>query len=145
MEKISIRWMIKKDMPHVYKLQENLIDPWDEEKFLNTLIKSNCIGMIAESEGQFLGYMIYELHKTCFYIANLAVVETNRRQKIGTQLVKLLKDRLNINRRHSLNTNVRETDLPTQLFLKTLELKARLIKDYYETEDSYFFSYKTKV
>lgn len=131
-------------MPTVLKIQESLEFPWEEADFFDALGNSNCIGMAAESHGIVVGYMIYELYKDYFYIEHLAVREEVRRQKVGTQLVGLLLDRLNPDRRICINTNVRESDLPTQLFFKSLDFKAKLIRDYYETEDSYYFKYRLK-
>jgi ribosomal protein S18 acetylase RimI-like enzyme len=144
MQKVSIRWMIKRDLPAILKIQESLKFPWTEAEFLEALGNTNCIGMSAEAHGLIVGYMIYELYKEYFYVVNLAVTEELRRQHIGSQLVNMLLDRLNPNRRTCINTNVRESDLITQLFLKNLNFKATLIRDYYEEEDSYYFKYRLK-
>jgi ribosomal protein S18 acetylase RimI-like enzyme len=144
MQKVSIRWLIRRDMPAVLKLQESLEFPWEEADFFDALGNSNCIGMAADANGTVVGYMIYELYREYFYIEHLAVRADLRRQKIGTQLVGLLLDRLNPQRRTCINTNVRESDLPTQLFFKNLDFRATLIRDYYETEDSYYFKHRLK-
>lgn len=132
-------------MPSVYKLQESLQYPWSEDEFAEALVKTNCIGMVAEADGEFVGYMIYELYKGNFYITNLAVVESKRRHKYGTHLVGLLQSRLHPTRRSLLSINVRENDLPTQLFLKSLGFRAKLVKDYYYDEDSYYFWTQVKL
>jgi len=144
MQKVSIRWLIRRDMPTVLKIQESLKFPWEEADFFDALGNTNCIGMAAESHGIVVGYMIYELYKDYFYIEHLAVREEVRRQKIGTQLVGMLLDRLSPDRRIYISTNVRESNLATQFFLKSLNFRASLIRDYYETEDSYYFKYRLK-
>jgi ribosomal-protein-alanine N-acetyltransferase len=144
MQKVSIRWFIKRDMPKVLKIQENFEFSWEEEDFIEALVQTNCIGMVAEANNKIVGFIIYELYKTNFYIVNLAVKENLRRQKIGSQLIGLLQDRLNPLRRTFIDTNVRENYLPAQLFFKNLGFKASLIRDYYENEDSYYFRYKLK-
>lgn len=144
MQKVSIRWLIRRDMPTVLKIQESLEHPWEEADFFDALGNTNCIGMAAESNGIVVGYMIYELYKDYFYIEHLAVREEVRRQKIGTQLVRMLLDRLSPDRRISISTNVRESNLATQFFLKSLDFRASLIRDYYEAEDSYYFKYRLK-
>jgi len=145
MQKVSIRWFIKRDMPNVLKLQENFEFSWEEEDFIEALVQTNCIGMIAEANNEIVGFIIYELYRENFYIVNLAVKENYRRQKVGSQLIGLLQDRLNPHRRTFINTNVRENQLQAQLFLKNLSFKASIVKDYYEdNKDSYYFRYKLK-
>lgn len=136
--------MIKRDMPIVLKLQESLKFPWTEADFLEALGNTNCIGFVAEVGNLVVGYIIYELYKEYFYIVHLTVQENLRRQAIGSQLVCMLLDRLSPDRRTCVHTNVRESDLPTQLFLKNLNFKATLIRDYYEEEDSYYFKYRLR-
>jgi ribosomal-protein-alanine N-acetyltransferase len=144
MQKVSIRWLIKKDMRFVLRIQESLEFPWTETDFLEALGNTNCIGMVAEINNEIAGYMIYELYREYFYIVNLAVKETLRKQKVGSQLVNMLQDRLSHHRRTSINTNIRESQLSVQFFLKSLGFKATLIRDYYENEDSYYFRYRLK-
>lgn len=136
--------MIKKDMPLIYKMQESLLNPWTENDFSTALMQSNAVGLIAETNGVFLGYMIYELYKPNFYISTLAIEETQRRKKIGTELVSLLLARLSMTRRRFVTMHVRENELSLQLFLKHLGFKAKLVRDYYEDEDAYYFSFKFK-
>ena len=63
MQKVSIRWFIKRDMPKVLKIQENFEFSWEEEDFIEALVQTNCIGMVAEANNKIVGFIIYELYK----------------------------------------------------------------------------------
>src|SRR5882672_12035331 len=85
---VQIRWMIRRDMPEVLKIeQESFEFNWTEEDFLACLRQRNCIGMVAEHDNHVVGFMIYELHKTKLHILNFAVAPEWRRIGIGTQMV----------------------------------------------------------
>ena len=59
---VTIRWMIRRDMPEVLKIEAASFEyTWDEDEFLNLLRPRNCIGMVAEHENRVVGFMIYEM------------------------------------------------------------------------------------
>ena len=71
---VQIRWMIRRDMPEVLKIEHESFEfNWTEEDFLACLRQRNCIGMVAEHDNRVVGFMIYELHKTRLHILNFAV------------------------------------------------------------------------
>src|SRR5262252_9584455 len=85
---VQIRWMIRRDMPEVLRIENDSFEfNWTEEDFLACLRQRNCIGMVAEHEGQVVGFMIYELHKTRLHILNFAVGPNFRRLGIGAQMI----------------------------------------------------------
>src|SRR5207253_7769626 len=84
---VHIRWMIRRDMPHVLAIeQESFEFPWSEEDFIRCLRQRNCIGMVAEVEDKIVGFMVYELHKTRLHLLNFAVAGLWQRRGIGTQM-----------------------------------------------------------
>lgn len=89
--------------------------------------------------------MIYELHKTTLHILNLAVPPAHRRQGVGTQMIERLKSKLSEHRRTRLHMELRETNLPAQLFLRSQGFRAgRVLRNFYEDsgEDAFLFSYR---
>ena len=113
----QIRWLIRRDMPEVLKIEQESFDtPWTEEDFLCCLRQRNCIGMVAELDRQVVGFMVYELHKARLHILNFAVSLEFRRLGIGTQMVLRLIDKLSQQRRHEILLEVRERNLNAQLF-----------------------------
>ncbi len=143
--RVHIRWMIRRDMPEVLAIEHASYDfPWCEEEFLRVLRQRNCIGMVAEHGENVLGFMIYELHKSKLQVLNLAVSPEHRRSGIGRQMVAKLVGKLSNHRRTRIVLQVRETNLPAQLFYRTLGFRASdVVRSYYDDtdEDAFVLQY----
>src|SRR5690606_41615024 len=84
---LQIRWMIRRDMPEVLEIENESFEfPWTDEDFIRCLRQRNCIGMVAESEGRVLGFMIYELHNTRIHLLNFTVAAQYRRQCVDSRM-----------------------------------------------------------
>ena len=144
--RVHIRWMIRRDMPEVLQTeQESFEYAWSEEDFLRCLRQRNCIGMVAEQGEKVVGFMIYELHKAKLHILNFAVHPTCRRSHVGCQMVAKLISKLSSHRRTRITLEVRETNLPAQLFFRAQGFKAvRVLRGYYEDsgEDAFLMQYR---
>lgn len=143
---VHVRWMIRRDMAEIQAIEEAAFQfPWTEEDFLRCLRQRNCIGMVAElktSGNPVVGYMIYELHKSCLHVMNFAVCPKHRRQGVGTQLVLKLASKLSSHRRTRITLEVRETNLGAQRFFKAMLFQARrVLRGFYDDtgEDAYRF------
>ena len=136
-----IRWMIRRDLPTVLNIEERCFEyPWKEEDFIRCLRQRNCIGMVAERGDQVLGFMIYELHKTRLHLLSMAVDPDYSRQGIGRIMVEYLISKLSYQRRNWLVLEVRESNLPAQLFFKSLGFRAvGILNQFYDDcgEDAY--------
>ena len=139
--RVHIRWMIRRDMAEVLEIEkQNFEFPWSEEDFVRCLRQRNCIGMVAEHEEQVVGFMIYELHKAHLHILNFAVGRSLQDQGIGKQMVQKLIGKLSHQRRSRILLEVRETNLPAQLFFRSVGFRATsVLRDFYDdtTEDAY--------
>ena len=137
--KIQIRWLIKSDMPEVLKIERGCFQhPWSQEEFEKYLKKRNCIGMIADYDGEIVGFMIYELFKNHIYLHNFAVDSKYHKQQIGTAMMDRLKEKLACNKRKKIKLKVRETNLPAQLFFKSQDFVAfEVERCYFDNEDAY--------
>jgi ribosomal-protein-alanine N-acetyltransferase len=145
-QRVHIRWMIRRDMAEVLEIEsEGFEFPWCEDDFIRCLRQRNCIGMVAE-QGEFVvGFMIYELHKTRLHLLNFAVARPFRRQGVGTQMLGKLTAKLSSQRRTRIMLEVRETNLPAQLFFRKLGFRAvSVLRDFYDdtTEDAYLMQYR---
>jgi ribosomal-protein-alanine N-acetyltransferase len=144
--RVHIRWMIRRDMPEVLQTeQESFEFSWTEEDFLRCLRQRNCIGMVAEQGERVIGFMIYELHKNKLHILNFAVHPAYRRLGVGKQMVAKLVSKLSSHRRTRITLEVRETNLPAQLFFRSQGFKAlRVLRGFYEDsgEDAFLMQYK---
>jgi ribosomal-protein-alanine N-acetyltransferase len=144
--RVHIRWMIRRDMPEVLQTeQESFEYSWTEEDFLRCLRQRNCIGMVAEQGEKVVGFMIYELHKAKLHILNFAVHPQYRRVGVGAQMVAKLISKLSSHRRTRITLEVRETNLPAQLFFRAQGFKAvRVLRGFYEDsgEDAFLMYYR---
>jgi ribosomal-protein-alanine N-acetyltransferase len=138
--------MIRRDMPEVLQTeQESFEYSWTEEDFLRCLRQRNCIGMVAEQGERVVGFMIYELHKAKLHILNFATHPQWRRVGVGGQMVAKLISKLSSHRRTRITLEVRETNLPAQLFFRNQGFKAmRVLRAFYEDsgEDAFLMQYR---
>lgn len=142
---IHVRWMIRRDMPEVLAIEHEAFEfPWSDEDFTRCLRQRNCIGMVAEVADSVVAFMIYELHRSRLHMINFAVARTHRRLGVGTHMMEKLCGKLTPDRRSRVVLEVRETNLPAQLFFRTLGFRATsVLKDFYQdtTEDAYLMEY----
>lgn len=144
--RLHIRWMIRRDMAEALDIEnEGFEFPWSEDDFIRCLRQRNCIGMVAEHDDRVVGFMIYELHKTRLHLLNLAVGKEFRRRGAGTQMLGKLTSKLSSQRRTRILLEVRETNLPAQVFFRHLGFRAvSVLRDFYDdtTEDAYLMQYR---
>jgi ribosomal-protein-alanine N-acetyltransferase len=147
--RVHIRWMIRRDMPEVLAIEAECFEfPWPEEDFIRCLRQRNCIGMVAEHDDRVVGFMVYELNKTWIHVLNFAVAANERRRGVGTQMVAKLIGKLSVQWRSRIALEVRETNLPAQIFFRTVGFRAvSVLRDYYEDtpEDAYLMQYCRKL
>ena len=123
---VSVRWMIKRDMPEVCEIENRSFDePWSEKEFLCCLAQRANIGVVAEStRGAIYGFMIYELCAGGLVLRNFAVAPEVRRTGVGRAMVERLVDKLSEQRRRWITTEISEGNLPAQLFFSGCGFKA---------------------
>jgi len=142
---IHVRWMIRRDMPEVLAIEHEAFEfAWSDEDFTRCLRQRNCIGMVAEYAGSVVAFMIYELHRSRLHVLNFAVLRSHRRLGIGTEMLGKLVAKLAPQRRDRILLEVRETNLPAQLFFRSLGFRATsVLKDFYQdtAEDAYLMEY----
>ncbi len=142
---IHVRWMIRRDMAEVLRIEDEAFEfPWSDEDFTRCLRQRNCIGMVAEIADSVVAFMIYELHRSRLHMLNFAVLRSHRRLGVGTYMMEKLVGKLTPERRSLIGLEVRETNLPAQLFFRSLGFRANsVLKDFYQdtTEDAYLMEY----
>lgn len=148
--KPQVRWLIRRDMPEVMEIENRSFEfPWVEDEFLACLRQRNCIGTVYESpNGLIHGFMIYELHKDTLRILNLAVAPKVRRTGVGRAMIQRLMDKLSQQKRHTIEAEVRETNVVAQSFLSGAGFRAvKVLRRHYDdtNEDAYLFRYTLPV
>jgi len=144
--RVHIRWMIRRDMPEVLGIEEEGFEfPWSEDEFLRCLRQRNCIGMVAEHDERVVGFMIYELNKTRIHVLNFAVARDHRRCGVGRQMISKLLGKLSSQRRTRITLEVRERNLPAQLFFRANGFRAvSVLRSFYHDtpEDAYLMQFR---
>ena len=143
--RIHVRWMIRRDMREVLCIERESFEfPWSDEDVTGCLRQRNCIGMVAESGDAVVAFMIYELHRSSLHVLNFAVSRGHRRLGVGTRMMDKLAGKLSPDRRGRIVLEVRETNLPAQLFFRKCGFRAiSVLKDFYSdtVEDAYLMHY----
>ncbi len=143
---VNVRWMIRRDMEQILPIEDESFEfPWSESDFLACLRQRNCVGMVAESGGKVLGFMIYDLHQDRLQLLSLAIGAAYRRSGVGSQMIAKLIQKLSQQRRTTITAEIRETNLPAQLFFKSMGFRATgVLRNYYEdtAEDAIAFVYE---
>jgi len=144
--RVHIRWLVSRDMEEVLDIeQESFEFHWTEEDYLRCLRSRNCVGMVADYHGQVAGYMVYELGKNKIRLLNMATASQFRRCGVATQMIAKLIGKLSLQRRSRITFEIRETNLPAQLFFRSVGFRAtQVLRNYYEhtQEDAYLMQYR---
>lgn len=145
----SIRWMIRPDIPQVLDIiKRSFKIPISEDEVVSCLSQRNIISQILETKSsvkKLVGFLMYELLPCSISIIYLAIHPDYRRCGLGAKMVDKLISKLHpTGQKTEIFIDVRETNLPTQLFFKKMKFKAVLVdKNYFSDtgEDSYLMIY----
>jgi ribosomal-protein-alanine N-acetyltransferase len=117
--------------------------PRGEDDFNRCLRQKFCIGRVAESDGQILGFMVYELHQHYIRLLSVAVMPSVQCCGIGSQLIEHVELAIQRGNRGRIMAEVPETNLAGQLFLKANGFRGvRVLRGFWElptgaAEDAY--------
>lgn len=143
---IHTRWLIRKDLPTVLAIEDMVLhqNAWVEEDFLAHLRQRNCIAMVAEVKGEIAGHMVYLLCNDKFRLLRFAVHPRFQRQRVATELVKRLKEKLSHTARTAILTVVHEDYLSGQLLLQSLGFRAtNILRNHFSDDrDGYLMRYQ---
>lgn len=138
--------MIRSDLTDVCILEiENQQSPWTESDFVHQLAKRNSIGMVVTVEDVVCGFVVYELNGNEMQIVRFHLHFTPAWLFAAEAMVEKLKGKIEQQRRDTLRLFIRETNLPAQLFFKSMGFRATgVLRNYYEdtAEDAIAFVYE---
>ena len=118
---------------------------WTKEDFCFVLAKPNYQGIVAWQGKKIVGFAVYSLSKNKIYIFNMGVHIEHLNQGVCSEIITRLKNKLGSNHCVHLETDVRESNLSTQLFLRKKGFKAiKVVRNWYAqpSEDAYRFQYE---
>jgi len=119
--------------------------PWTAADFSAFLDQHTCNGYVVEKGNKVLGYLLYEAAKHSVYLHSMSVFPAARRQGAGRSLINCAVENLLKKARKVLHTDVRETNLSCQLFMRAMKFRAvSVIPEYYEDthEDSFRMEFR---
>jgi [ribosomal protein S18]-alanine N-acetyltransferase len=104
------RWMIRRDLPTVLKIEAATGGDWTEEDFLRHLRQTNCIGVMAEENwfnrpGPDAGFFLYELHRTNVELVKFAALPNANRDATGAAMFEKLAYKLTSHKRRKLDVS----------------------------------------
>lgn len=135
--------VVASDMLSILGIEnQSFKNPWSADDFIRSLKHRNCVGTVAECAGFVVGFAINELHNTRLQLLSLAVHVDFRRRGMGRALLRGVSEKFLTRRRRRILLEVRETNLPAQLFFRSCGFHAVSVeKGFYSDspEDAYVF------
>ncbi|MDE7406544.1 MAG: ribosomal protein S18-alanine N-acetyltransferase [Clostridiales bacterium] len=134
---VTVRKAEKRDAHNIAAAEQAYIDcPWTESQ-IEDEIDSGAVFLVAESEGEFCGYVSGEVTTDECEISNIAVTEKYRRLGIGKTLLTALISELSVRGVHSVFLLVRDGNTPATALYQSLGFtRVGLRKNYYKGKDA---------
>lgn len=142
---VHIRWLIRRDIDDVLRIDACDGAGWDrDDLFRFKLIRQNS-AMVAEFDDQVVGWMLYTCHPQSLTLVHLGVSPRYRHCGIGRQMLEFLQSKLDQSRRASILTDVPESWLGGQKFLRSCGWRAtKVLRGQYGSEDAYRFTWSVE-
>ncbi len=130
---IVIRPMTKDDVDDVYKVEEDcFVDPWSKESIRKELKNDLARYLVAEIDGEIVGYVGVWFVVDEGHITNVAVHSNYRGKKIGDKLVKEMVELCRQSNIVAMTLEVRVSNIVAQNLYKKYGFKMGGIrKEYY--------------
>jgi hypothetical protein len=88
---VHVRWMVRRDLPGVMAVESATGGVWAEEKFLESLRRRNCVGMVSEPmrgrDQPLTGFMVYELHRDRLKVLNFGATTDDVAEALFAKLL----------------------------------------------------------
>ena len=131
---ITIREMQIDDLEQVMPIEEaNFSIPWTETGFFTFLIRDDALFLVAEEDGEILGYLGILISFDGSEITNVCVAEKARRRGIGRALMEELFHRMQERKVRVIHLDVRIGNTPARNLYESLGfVQDGLRKGYYD-------------
>lgn len=118
--------------------------PWSSADLEFCLSLDRCGCLVAERDGDVVGYLIYERRNRTVRLLSCAVLDTERRSGVGSALLRELAEEFGASRSEIVSF-VRERNVVAQVFLRSVGFRAQWInRRYYSSadEDAYRMTWR---
>ena len=131
---IHIREMTLEDIEQVYDLEKSIFSiPWSKNSFERAVKNKNTLFIVAEEEGEILGYLGMYIFSDEADISNVAVSKQYRRQHIAKQMMDDILLKAQAAGVKHVTLEVRETNVAAiKLYENMGFVEAGIRKNYYE-------------
>lgn len=139
---VQIRWMVRRDLPEVMEIEQLSFEfPWTRDELLDALRTRYCIGMVAETKEQVVGFMVYNLLSQNIHVLNLAVHPAFRRRGVGRAMEAKLYTKIAQQKRERMIADVRDCNEIGQQFFYACGWQVwKVLREHYRNnEDAYRF------
>lgn len=119
---------------------------WTLEDFKKKFKQKSITCLVIEKESQTVGFLLYEIFLQRFTILRIGIHAKHRKKGLGSELMTALSNKLT-EKRKLIVAEVRESNLPIQLFLKSQGYKAvKVLRKYFPDtgEDAFVFNYRAE-
>jgi ribosomal-protein-alanine N-acetyltransferase len=129
-----IREMEIEDLEQIMPMEKECFSvPWTENGFFTFLIRQDTLFLVAEEEGEILGYIGILTVLEEGEIANVCVRPSARRRRVGARLLEALLDRMKAKGVTTIHLEVRESNTAAiALYEKYGFIRDGLRRGYYE-------------
>ena len=130
---VSVREMVQADVEGVAQIErEAFSQPWSEQGFLDALKQKNAVFLIAECEGQLVGYCGLYYAADEGEITNVAVKESFRRRNIADKIISEIVKTARQKKIAAIYLEVRESNVPARrLYEKHGFISSGIRKNFY--------------
>lgn len=131
---IHIREMTLEDIEQVYDLEKSIFSiPWSKNSFESSVKNKNTLFIVAEEEGEILGYLGMYIFSDEADISNVAVSKQYRRQHIAKQMMDDILLKAQAAGVKHVTLEVRETNVAAITLYENMGfVEAGIRKNYYE-------------
>ena len=142
---IKVRRMLAEDAEEVSRIEAAVFSqPWSRQGFLDAIAMEDTVFLVAEEEGQILGYVGMYVSLDEGEITNVAVSPEARRKGVGQSLLETLKQEAEARQLAQIVLEVRVSNEPAiRLYQRNGFENVGLRKGFYEKpkEDAYIMIY----
>lgn len=140
----SIRFMTRRDVNDVLRIDRaSYVPSLTADELVEALSQHDCLALVADSQDEIIGYIIYHLAAKKIIVSRIAVAPEYRRLSVASALLERVLSKMSIKGRSQTEMILSDQNLLGHVFLRSAGfLATAILHDYTEDgEDAYLFQY----